>query len=75
MATMQDVQTAVAAQRTVEDSVITLLNGVNQQLQAAKAANDPAALDAVITDITTNTRKLSDAVTANTVVAPVVTTV
>lgn len=68
---MQDVQTAVAAQSTVEDSVITLLNGINQQLQAAIAANNPAALDAVVASITANTQKLTDAVTANT---PAVTT-
>lgn len=67
MATIQDVQTAVAAQSTVEDSVITLLNGINQQLQAAIAANDPAALDAVVASITANTTKLSNAVAANTV--------
>jgi hypothetical protein len=69
MATMQDVQAAVAAQNTVEDSVVTLLNGINQQLQDAKASNDPAALDAVIASINANTQKLSDAVTANTAVA------
>jgi uncharacterized coiled-coil protein SlyX len=66
MATIQDINAAVAAQSTVEDSIIVLLNGIVQQLKDAQAANDPAALDKVIADITANTQKLQDAVTANT---------
>lgn len=66
MATLQDVQNAVANQSSVEDSVITLLNGINQQLKDAMAKNDPAALDAVVASITANTTKLSEAVSANT---------
>jgi len=69
MATMQDVQNAVAAQQTVEDSVITLLNQVAQQVKDAQTTNDPAALDAVVASIQANTDKLSAAVTANTTVA------
>jgi hypothetical protein len=75
MATDQDIQTAVAAQSTVADSVVTLLNGINQQLKDAIASNDPAALDAIVASITANTTKLSDAVTANTTVAPTPVTV
>jgi len=75
MATIQDVQTAVANQSTVEDSVVTLLNGINQQLKDAIASNNPAALDAVVASITANTTKLSDAVTANTPVTPTPATV
>jgi hypothetical protein len=75
MATIQDVQTAVSNQSTVEDSVVTLLNGINQQLKDAIASNNPAALDAVVASITTNTTKLSDAVTANTPVTPTPATV
>lgn len=66
MATMQDVQAATAAESTVDDSIITLLNGIVQQLKAAQASNDPAALDAVVSSIQANTKKISDAVTANT---------
>lgn len=66
MATIQDVQAAVAAESSVDDSIITLLNGIVQQLKDAQASNDPAALDAVVANIQANTKKLSDAVTANT---------
>lgn len=66
MATIQDVQAAVAAESTVDDSIVTLLNGIVQQLKDAQASNDPAALDAVVASIQANTKKLSDAVTANT---------
>lgn len=67
MATIQDINAAVQAQSTVEDSVITLLNQIVLQLKDAVAANDPVALDKVVSDIQSNTKRLSDAVTANTV--------
>lgn len=70
MATIQDVQTAVAAQTTVDTSVVTLLQNITAQLQAAQASGDPAALDAVVASIQANTQVLSNAVTANTPVAP-----
>lgn len=70
MATIQDVQAAVAAQTTVDTSVVTLLQNITAQLQAAQASGDPAALDAVVASIQTNTQVLSNAVTANTPVAP-----
>jgi hypothetical protein len=68
MATIQDVTAAVAAESTVDDSIIALLNGIVQQLKDAQAANDPAALDAVVSSIQANTAKLQAAVTANTIV-------
>src|SRR5258705_7668187 len=71
MATIQDVSAAVAAESSVDDSIITLLNGLVQQLKDAQAANDPAALDVVVASIQANTKKLQDAVTANTPVTPV----
>jgi hypothetical protein len=70
MATIQDVSAAVSAESSVDDSIVTLLNGVVQQLKDAQASNNPAALDAVIAGIQTNTKKLQDAVTANTPVTP-----
>jgi hypothetical protein len=66
MATTQDALAAIAAQSTVEDSTVELLNQIVQQLKDAQASNDPAALDAVVAGIQANTKKLSDAVTANT---------
>lgn len=70
MATIQDISAAVAAESTVDDSIITLLNQIVQQLKDAQASNDPAAMDAVVASIQANTKKLSDAVTANTPTAP-----
>jgi len=71
MATIQDVSAAVAAESSVDDSIIALLNSIVQQLKDAQASNDPAALDVVIAGITANTKKIQDAVTANTPVTPV----
>jgi len=71
MASQQDVLAAIANESSVDDSIITLLNGIVQQLKDAQASNDPAALDIVIAGITANTKKIQDAVTANTPVTPV----
>lgn len=71
MATIQDVSAAVAAESSVDDSIITLLNGIVQQLKDAQASNDPAALDIVVAGIQANTKKIQDAVTANTPITPV----
>lgn len=79
MATLQDISNAVTAETAVDQSIVTLLNGIVQQLKDAQASNDPAAMDAVVSNIQANTKILSDAITANTVpgaptsVAPVVT--
>lgn len=66
MATMQDLTAAVDRNTSVDDSVITLLEGIVQQLKDAQASNDPAAIDAVIAKLDANTQKMTDAVTANT---------
>lgn len=71
MATIQDVSNAVSQESSVDDSIVTLLNGIVQQLKDAQASNDPAALDAVVAGIQANTKKIQDAVTANTPVTPV----
>jgi hypothetical protein len=70
MATLTDVQDAVTAETTVEQSVILLLQGLSTQLAAALAANDPAAIQAIVDSINANSAALSAAVTANTPVAP-----
>lgn len=70
MASIQDVNAAVANETTVEKSVITLLQGISQQLRDAQASGDPAALDQVVSNINANTKALSDAVAANTPAAP-----
>lgn len=70
MATIQDLTNAVAAESTVDDSIIALLNSIVAQLQAAIATGDPAALDTVVAGIQANTAKIQAAVTANTPVTP-----
>lgn len=70
MATLSDIQNAVSAETTVDNSIVTLLNNIVAELKAAQATNDPAAMDAVVASIQANTKILSDAVTANTPVAP-----
>jgi len=66
MATLADLQAVVAKQTTVDDSVIALLQGIKAKLDAAIAANDPAALQALSDSLTSEQTKLTDAVSANT---------
>jgi hypothetical protein len=66
MATLQDVQNAVAAEQTVVGAVTTLLQQLSQQLKDALASEDPAALQAVVDSINTNANSLANAVAANT---------
>lgn len=66
MATMQELQAAVQRNTSVDDSVITLLQGISQQLKDAQAQNDPKAIQDVITQLDADTQKMTDAVTANT---------
>lgn len=66
MATLADIRAAVAAERTVQDSVVVLLQQLAQMLKDAIAANDPVALQGVVDDLTKNASDLSAAITANT---------
>lgn len=68
MAAIDDLTTAVAAETTVEQSAITLI----QQLAAQIAANatDPAKISALASQLTANATALAAAITANTPVAP-----
>lgn len=66
MATLQDVMNKIQELDTVEDSVLALVASIAQQLKDAKASNDPAALDAVISSLEAEKQKLADAVAANT---------
>lgn len=63
----------VAAEETVEDSAIALINGFAAQITAA--GTDPAKLTALTTSIKAKSDQLAAAVTANTVAAPVAATV
>jgi len=66
MATLADLQAAVASESTVVTSAITLLQGLKAQLDAAIATNNPAALQALSDNIAAQTTALAAAVTANT---------
>lgn len=68
MATLADLQAAVAAEDTVIDSAITLLQGLAAQI-AALTPNQ-AAIDALAADVSAKTQSLAAAVTANTPAAP-----
>lgn len=70
MATLDQLKAAVARETEVENSVVTLLVGISQQLKDARDQNtgkiDPAALDAIIADLDANTATLGKAVTDST---------
>jgi hexokinase len=70
MATLADIQAAVAAETEVDSSVEALLVQLSTDLQAAIAANDPVAMQAVVDTMTQNAAALSAAVVANTPAAP-----
>ena len=61
---------AVNAEKTVEQSAITLLNGLTSQIAQLIAASgntvDPAALQAIVDQVTADTSTLAAAVAANT---------
>lgn len=64
MTKIQDLQTAVAAEDTVIQSAVTLIQGLAQQI--ADAGTDPVALQAVIDDINAQAANLAAAVSTNT---------
>lgn len=66
MATLADLKAKVEAEKAVEDSAVTLLVGLNQQLKDALASSDPAAIQALSDELDANTAALAAAVTANT---------
>lgn len=61
---LTQLQAAVAAETTVNESAVALLGQLAQLIR--DAAGDPAALAALADSIEQNTQSLSDAVTANT---------
>ena len=66
MAIMDDLKASVQRNTDAEAAVVTLLQGISQQLKDALAAGDPAAIQAVITQIDANTAAAAAAVVANT---------
>lgn len=68
---MDRLTASVAAQKTVDDSVVALLNGVGKQLRDLIAAgSNPAALTALADSIDKNNQTVVDAVTLNTPPVP-----
>lgn len=63
---LQALKDQVAASITVEESAIALITGLKTELDAAIAANDPAALQALSDSLGAEKDKLAAAVTANT---------
>jgi hypothetical protein len=70
MATLEELQTEVTENTDLTGSVIGLVNGLADQLEAALANNDPAAVQAVVDQMRANNQALADAVAANTEVNP-----
>ena len=68
MADLTALTAQVAATTTVEQSAITLIQGLAAQIAAA--GTDPAALAALTTSLNTSATALSAAITANTPAAP-----
>jgi hypothetical protein len=76
MTAISDLQAAVANDQTVEQSAITLIQGLAAQLntisqELAASGADTTALETVVGQLNSNASALAQAVTANTVSAPV----
>ena len=68
MAFIDDLEAKVAAEKTVDDSVLALLETIVAQLKAAGA--DPVRQAAVLASLQAEQDRLAAAVTANTPAAP-----
>lgn len=66
VANIQDLQNAVAQQTSVEQSVMTFINGLKDQLQQALQNQDQQAIQDVLDHLNANTQALSAAIVANT---------
>lgn len=68
MAELDDLTAQVAANRTVIDSALALINGIADRIKAAGV--DPAKLSALTADLKSEDDALAAAVTANTPATP-----
>lgn len=68
--TLADVAAATTRNTTVVGSALILIQGLSAQLKAAIAANDPAALQAIVDQLDGSDTALASAVAANTPAAP-----
>jgi uncharacterized phage infection (PIP) family protein YhgE len=70
MAALDDLQTQVAQNTSLEQSAVTLIQGIAKQLQDAVENNDSSALQALASQLNTSAAALGAAITANTTPAP-----
>jgi uncharacterized alpha-E superfamily protein len=68
MSALDDLTTQVAQNTSVEESAVTLINGLAAELQAA--GTDPTKLAALQTSLAASAKDLAAAVAANTPAAP-----
>lgn len=73
MTQMDDLRRAVERNTSVDESAITLLQGISQQLKDALANNDPKAIQDIINTLDADSDKMAKAVTDNTPSSPDVT--
>lgn len=66
--TIQDLKTQVEKNTAIEESAVTLIQGLAAQIKAAQ--NDPAAIQALADELTKSAADLAGAITANTPAAP-----
>lgn len=72
MATLDEALAVVTSESTVDDSIVALLEQLAAQIQAGGlSAADQAKVDAIFTNATNNSAKITAAVVANTPAAPV----
>ena len=69
MANIQDLVSEVANTKSVQESAMKAIAGLVAQLEAARADDDPEALDAAIADLKNSSAALAAAIPANTVAA------
>ena len=66
MSALEDLTAKVAAVKTVEDSAVTLIQGLRDQLAAVASAPTPQQIQDIIGQLDANTAPLAAAVSANT---------
>lgn len=66
MSNIQDLVTEVANTKSVQESAMKAIAGLVAQLEAARADDNPAALDAAIADLKNSSAALAAAIPANT---------
>jgi len=66
MANIQDLVSEVANTKSVQESAMKAIAGLVAQLEAARADDDPEALDAAIADLKNSSAALAAAIPANT---------